>query len=172
MKSIIYILLIFLVVILSGCNQKNEQVKLSDAADQILGMEDYVPVGSFTEAFNETVVYEVLEISWNDNSGVAKVKVTTPDLGQVISDSIEAVIEECETKDYNTLLEKVKEKIQSVLGSEDYPIVESTVEMEAEKNDDDYTLISNEGFEKIISGNLEEIFIQVLMEGLANEKAK
>lgn len=171
MKKMKLILLIILVVILSGCKHENEQVKLLDTIDQIQGMEDYEPSGTLSKSFSENVVYEVSDISWNGNSGIAEVKVTTPDLGQIISDAIQTAIDEYGTEDYDTLLDSVKENIQAVLSSEDYPTLESTIEMDAEKTEDGYTLISNEEFEKIVSGNLEEIFIQALMEGLANENS-
>ena len=171
MKKMKLILLIILVVILSGCNHENEQVKLLDTMDQIQRMEDYEPSGTLSKSFSENVVYEVSDISWNGNSGIAEVKVTTPDLGQIISDAIQTAIDEYGTEDYDTLLDSVKENIQAVLSSEDYPTLESTIEVDAEKTEDGYTLISNEEFEKIVSGNLEEIFIQALMEGLANENS-
>lgn len=171
MKKMKLILLIILVVILSGCKHENEQVKLLDTINQIQGMEDYEPSGTLSKSFSENVVYEVSDISWNGNSGIAEVKVTTPDLGQIISDAIQTAIDEYGTEDYDTLLDSVKENIQAVLSSEDYPTLESTIEMDAEKTEDGYTLISNEEFEKIVSGNLEEIFIQALMEGLANENS-
>lgn len=171
MKRIILILLMILVVILSGCNHKNEQVRLLDTADQIRGIEDYEPTGTLSTAFSENVVYEVSDISWNGNFGVAEVKVTTPDLGRIIFDAIQVAINEYKTEDYNALLDNVKENIQAVLNSEDYPTLESTVEMDTEKTEDGYTLISNDEFERIISGNLEEIFVQALMEGLANENS-
>lgn len=82
MKKMKLILLIILVVILSGCNHENEQVKLLDTIDQIQGMEDYEPSGTLSKSFSENVVYEVSDISWNGNSGIAEVKVTTPDLIQ------------------------------------------------------------------------------------------
>lgn len=166
----ILLFLLIIVGVFSGCN-KNEPVKLADTADQIQGMENYEPSGTLSKSFHENVVYEVSDISWNGNSGVAEVKVTTPDLGQIISDAIQVEIDEYGTEDYDALLDSVKGNIQAVLSSEDYPTLESTVEMDAEKTEDGYTLISNEEFEKIISGNLEEIFIQALMEGLANENS-
>lgn len=156
--------------VFSGCS-KNKPVKLTDTADQIQGMEDYEPSGTLSKSFSENVVYEVSDISWNGNSGVAEVKVTTPDLGQIISNASQGSIDEYGTEDYDALLDSVKEKIQAVLSSEDYPTLESTVEMDAKKTEDGYTLISNEEFEKIISGNLEKIFIQALMEGLTNENS-
>lgn len=168
-KKIMLLFSIILVAIFSGCSNKNEQIKLVESKEQIQGLENYEPTGELAETFSENVTYEVSDISWNGDSGVAQVMVTTPDLAKIITDSIQSVIDEHGTEDYDALLDRAKENIQSVLNSEDYPTLESTVEMNAEKTEDGYTLISNEEFEKIISGNLEEIFIQALMEGLANE---
>lgn len=172
LKNNICILLFLLIIVgvFSGCD-KNESIKLTDTADQIQGMEDYEPFGILSKSFSENVVYEVTDISWNGNSGVAEVKVTTPDLGQIISSAIQAAINEYGTEDYDALLNCVRENIQVVLSSEDYPTLECIVDINAEKTEDRYTLISNEEFEKIISGNLEEIFLQALMEGLANENS-
>lgn len=164
MKKMLLTLLIILVSILSGCTRSNEQVKLLDTVNQIRGMEDYNPTGELSKAFSENIIYEVTKISWNGDVGVADIKITTPDLGRIISDAIQATIDECGTKDYDALLAKTKENIQSILNSDNYPILESTVEMDAEKTDDSYTLISNKEFEKIIQGNLEEIFLDALME--------
>lgn len=133
MKKMKLILLIILVVILSGCNHENEQIKLLDNIDQIQGMEDYEPSGTLSKSFSENVVYEVQDIAWSGDSGVAKVKMTTPNLGQIISHAIQVAIDEYGTKDYDVLLDSVKENIQAVLSSEDYPTLESTVEMNAEK---------------------------------------
>lgn len=149
---------------LSGCNRKNEQLMLLDTVNQIRGMEDYNPTGELSREFSEHIIYEVSNISWNGDTGVAEVKVTTPDLGRIISDAIQAAIDECGTEDYDVLLAKTRENIQSSLNSENYPTLESTVEMDAEKTGDSYTLISNKEFEKIIQGNLEEIFLDALLE--------
>lgn len=162
---------VLIVGALSGCGRKSEPVKLTDTVNQIQGMDDYAPSGGLSKAFSENVVYEVTNVSWSGESGVAEVKVTTPDLGQIISDSIQTAISEQGAEDYDALLDRVKENIQAVLSSEDYPTLEQTVEMDAEKTEGGYTLISNEEFERIVSGNLEEIFLQALMEGLTNENA-
>lgn len=86
---------------------------------------------------------------------------------KIISDAIQAAIDAHGTENYNVLLDNVKENVLSALNSKDYPTLESAVEMDAEKSEDGYTLISNEEFEKVIAGNLEDIFIQALMEGLS-----
>lgn len=164
MRKSIVILSIILVATLSGCSRENEEVKLLDTIDQIQGLEDYEPSGVLAESFSKNVTYQVSDISWDGDSGVAQVIVTTPDLSQIISDSVQSAIDEHGTDDYDVLLDSAKENIQVVLSSEDYPTLESDIEMEAEKNDEGYTLISNEDFEKIVQGNLEKIFLNVLME--------
>lgn len=169
MRKSIVILSIILVATLSGCSRENEEVKLLDTIDQIQGLEDYEPSGVLAESFGKNVTYQVSNISWDGDSGVAQVIVTTPNLSQIISDSIQSAIDEHGTEDYDVLLNSATENIQVVLSSEDYPTLESDIEMDAEKVEDGYTLVSNDEFEKIISGNLEEIFIQTLMEGLADE---
>lgn len=163
-RKIILFFLMTIIVIISGCTDKKEQVRLSDSMDQIKGMKDYEPTGEVAKAFNEDIVYEISNISWNGNQGVAEVKVTTPDLEQIISDSIQKALDECGTEDYDTLLENVKGNIQSTLDSNNYPIFESNIEMNAEKTGDSYTLISNEEFEKIVQGNLEKIFLNAIIE--------
>lgn len=154
-----------------GCGNKSDPVKLADTMEQIQGLGEYVPSGILAESFSNDVMYEVTDISWSGETGTAEVKVTTPDLAGIISESIDKAITERGVEDYDALLRTVKEYIQEALDSDDCPMMDSEVEMEARKTDEGYTLISNEEFERIIAGNLEEIFIQTLMEGLANENA-
>lgn len=161
-RKIALIFLSTLILALSGCANKKEQVRLLDSMDQIKGMEDYEPTGEVAKAFNEDIVYEVSNISWSGNQGVAEVKVTTPDLEKIISESIQKALDEYETEEYDVLLENVRGNIQSTLNSDNYPIFESNIEMNAEKTGDSYTLISNEEFEKIVQGNLEKIFLNAL----------
>lgn len=148
-------------------SSKGETVKLSDTVHKIQGLEEYTPSESLSKSFCENVEYEVLKIKWNGKSGIAKVKVITPDLEQVISDSIQKAITECGTDDYDKLLEEAKKNVEIALISKDYSLLKSTIEMEVAQTQDGYTLISNNEFERIISGRLEEIFFNVLMEGHA-----
>lgn len=167
------ILLLSTVLVLSvvGCGNKSNPVKLTDTVEQIQGLEEYAPSGVLAESFSDDVAYEVTDISWSGEEGTAEVKVTTPDLAKIISESIEKAIDECGVEDYDALLNKVKEYVQEALNSDDCPMMDSVVEMEAKKTDEGFTLISNEEFERIIAGNLEEIFVQTLMEGFANENS-
>lgn len=161
------VLIVFLV-----SNNKGEQAMLSDNLDQIQGLENYEPTGDLAESFGDKVAYEVKSIKWDGDTGKAEVEVTTPDLAEIISDSIDEAIDEHGLEDYDALLEAVRNNVASTLNSGKYPTVDSTVEMDAEKTSDGYKLISNDEFERVIAGNLEEIFIQALMEGLANENTK
>lgn len=167
----ILLLSIALLFSMVGCSNKSDPVKLTDTVKQIQGLEEYAPSGVLAESFSNDVIYEVTDISWSGETGTAEVKVTTPDLARIISDSIEKAINECGVEDYNALLSTVKEYVQEVLNSEDCPMIDSVVEMEAKKTGEGFTLISNEKFERIIAGNLENIVVQTLMEGLANENS-
>lgn len=152
----------FLVLILVSCRKETKKINLMEAQDNIKGLEEYKPASELTSSFGNKITYEVEDIKWDGNSGLASVTVTTPNLEIIISDSINSAIESCGTDDYNVLLNQVKSNIQETLESDNCPIVNHEVEMEAEKHDDNYTLISNETFEKIIQGNVENIFLNAL----------
>ncbi len=169
MKKCVIVILVLFVSIFSGCSDNSGQVKLVDTLDKIEGMGNYVPTGTLAQSFSKNVYYEVSDIAWEDNVGVAKVKISTPDLAQLIADGIQQAIDEYGTEDYDALLKKAKENIQTILDSPDYPVSENTIEMKAEKTKDGYLLVSNEEFERIISGNPEKVFINALMEGIADE---
>lgn len=47
---------------------------------------------------------------------------------------------------------------------------ELQITMETKKNGDEVILISNDDFERAITGNLEELFFNTLTEEIANEK--
>lgn len=170
MKKFLLILFVILMITFCGCSDETEQIKLVDSVNQIEGMEDYAPANDLAKAFSESVYYEVSNIEWQGEKGVAQVTISTPDLSKVISDSIQQVLSNNKTQEYSELLETAKENIETNLISQDYPTIEKTIEMDVKKTDSGFTLISNDDFERIISGNVEEIFINLLMEGLTNEK--
>lgn len=148
--------------ILVSCRKETKRINLMEAQDNIQGLEEYEPASELTSAFGNKISYEVEGIEWEGNSGLASVTVTTPNLETIIRESINSAIESCGTDDYDALLKQVKSNIQETLESDNCPMINQKVEMEAEKQDDDYTLISNETFEKIIQGNVEDIFLNAL----------
>lgn len=152
-----------------GCGSKTKTVKLTDTVSQIQGMENYKPSGDLASIFQQDVVYKVTKVKWDGDTGIASVIVTTPNLEKIISNSVQSAVEGNESVDSNILLKKVKDHIQDVLTSEKYPTIEKEIEMDAEKTEDGYNLISNNDFQKAVSGNLEEVFIHILKEGLADE---
>lgn len=166
-KSVcLFLLMALLFGVLAGCKNDGEVKKLEDTVHEIQGLEDYAPSGTLAKIISENTVYEVVDISWEGDSGVAEVKVSTPDLSRILSDSIQAAMEEYEDAEYDVLLEKAKENFWTMLNSTDAPSLERTVEMDAKKTEDGYTLISNDDFENIISGNLGEILIDHVLEVL------
>lgn len=162
-KSIILIVIsIFLILLLAGCSKETEKIKLMEVKDSIQGLEKYEPTSKMTSSFDNKIFYKVESIEWNGNSGIASITVTTPDLEIIINDSIDNAIKSCGMNDYNTLLDQVKSDIQEILDSDNCPMLDQEIEMEAEKQGDDYILINNEAFEKIIQGNIEYIFLNTL----------
>lgn len=161
-KFFLIIISMLIMLILVSCGKEPEKVKLMEAQGNIQGLEEYKPASELTSSFGNKISYEIEDIKWDGNSGLASVTVTTPDLEIIIRDSINSAIESCGTDDYNALLNRVKSNIQETLESDNCPMVNHEVEMETEKCDDDYTLISNETFEKIIQGNVEDIFLNAL----------
>ena len=87
---------------------------------------------------------------------------------EIVIDAVENALEDS-TENYDVLLAHVKEQVLETLRSDEYAIVETTVEMDAQKTEDGYVLTSNETFENAIYGNWQEALISVLMEVVGNE---
>lgn len=185
-KKTVVIAIILATAMLSGCSFGKEnggessknQKKIIETKNEIEGLEDsYNPTGELPELFSKKVAYEVTNISWDGDNGTAEVIVTAPDMETIIPDAIQTVIDKSgNDEDYDKLLEKAKASIEKGIKSKKCPFTKTTVEMEVKRNtsdssdDNEYTLISNHEFEKAITGNLEEIYFNTLMEGLADEK--
>lgn len=162
-KNVFLIIISMLIMlILVSCQKEPKKVNLTETQNNIQGLEEYMPASELTSSFSNKIFYEVEDIKWDGNSGLASVTVTTPNLEIIIRDSINSATESCGTDDYNELLNQVKSNIQETLESDNCPMINQEVEMKAEKHDDDYNLISNEAFEKIIQGNVEDIFLNAL----------
>lgn len=172
-RSVAALLLCAAILIsLARCGNNRDQVKLADTIGQIQGLEDYAPASAAAEAFSKEVTYKVGKISWDGDTGTAKVQVITPDLQKIISDSIEDAIKTCGTEDYDRLLTQVKQNVQDALESGKYPKLKYKVKMEVRKTEDGYTLVSNEEFQRIITGNVGKIFLEAVLEVLENENKK
>lgn len=113
--------------------QKRNKKNLIEAQDNIQGLEEYEPTSKLTSSYDNKISYEVKDIEWSGNSGLASVTVTTPDLETIIRDSINSAIESCGTDDYDALLSQAKSNIQKTLESGNCPMVDHEVEMAAEK---------------------------------------
>lgn len=154
----------------SGCSQKEESSNLlMENLDQVQGLEDYAPSTELSKSFSKTVSYHIANVQWEGDSGKAEVVVKAPDLKKAIETSIEKAIEECGTDDYDKLLEEAKKNLQDLMNSQELDTIETTVEVDAVKDGEEIVLISNDEFEDAIKGNLGEIFLEVLMEGMDNE---
>lgn len=161
--------IIFLLCLLPGCQIQSYQKKQLSSTEEISGLENYHPSGELSNAFGEQVYYQVKSISWEQEIGTAEVIVITPDLNQIIMGAVQKSIDETSSEDYDLLLDNTLEEIRSILVSGDYPEMTQTVEMEAQKTGEGYILISNDEFESVISGNPEDIYIDIMMEAMFGE---
>lgn len=169
-------------IALSGCGigtgekENKNQVSLTETSDKIEGLsENYEPTGDLAKGFAKYVKYEVKNVDWNDNgTGKAEVVVSAPDMAEVLPDVIQKTIDDNkDEEDYEKLLEATKKNVMKKIKAKNCPTTETTVEMDAKKNSDDgkdYTLITNDEFESAITGNLEQLFIETLMEEFADEE--
>ena len=148
-------------------------VKLSETVEHIEGMEDREVTGEIAKSFDEQVTYEVTTISWNeDGSGAAQVRVTVPALESIITEAVEMAVSGGNLEDYNALLATARKKAQEIIESPNCPTVSETIGMEVKKTDDGYSLVSNEAFEKAISGHAGAIFVEKVMEGMENAETE
>lgn len=156
--------------LLFGKSSPKEGKKLVDHQDQFeqLYLEDTEePINL---AFREKVSYEITDTKWEEDIGTAEVAVYTPDLSAIIQQGISDALEKIGSEDYQAALEHAKQNIQKTLESDQCPMTETTVQMQAKKDGDDIILVSNEDFEKAITGDLEKLYFDALTEGVADEK--
>lgn len=158
-------ILVFLLVLITIGGEKKQKTKFIESIENIQGLEDYKTTSEMTTSFSNKIYYEVNSIKWSGETGTASVTVTVPDLQKIIRDCIDQTIASYGADDYDEILAHVKTNIQTVLESDDCPMIDKEVEMETIKREDTYILVSNDEFEKIIQGNLEEIFLKALTEG-------
>lgn len=161
-KIRLFLVFIFIMLTINGCKKEAKKINLMESFDNIQGLENLDSSSELVTSFRNKIFYEVNKIEWNGDFGIAVVSITTPDLNYIIRDTIRNVLESSDKSDYNSLLSKIKYDIQKKIESNNCPMIEKAIEMETIKQDDNYSLISNDAFEKIIEGNLEEIFLQVI----------
>ena len=164
-KKVGFIAVLFISLLFSGCHKETQEISLAETYDKIENFNDTTPSSPVSSSYRECVSYKVNKIKWKDDTGVATVTVFAPDLNKIILDCVDRSISEYGTDDYASTLNHAKDLIADTLKSGNYISAEYVVEMNAQKTVDDYVLVSNENFERIVQGNLEEVFLNVLTEG-------
>ena len=163
-------LVMVLYLLLSGRSNPQKREMLLNNEDQFehLNLEDTDE--PMIQAFRNKISYQRTGIEWKGNTGTAEVTVYTPDLSKAIQQGISDALAEAVGEEYQTTLENAERNIQECLESDNCPMKELQITMETKKNGDEVILISNDDFERAITGNLEELFFNTLTEEIANEK--
>lgn len=147
-----------------GCSKEpTEQIRLRDTADQIQGLED-APAGALAQAYRSAVTYSVDSVEWQGETGVATLTVTAPDLTQLLSEYIREATETWDGENYDLLLSRIKARVSAALNSDSCPTLKHRLTVEAEKQGEGYRLISNEDFERIVSGDVGRVFARLIAE--------
>ena len=149
---------------LYGCSKAPaEQIRLQDAADQIQGLEE-VPASGLAGAYRSAVTYSVDSVKWEGETGVASLTVTAPDLARLLSETIREATETWDGENYGLLLSRVKARVQAALRSGSCPTLQHSLTVEAKKQGEGFQLISNEDFERIVSGDTGRVFARLMAE--------
>ena len=165
----VIVLIMLIVLFMSGCKSNRKKYTLVDSKELISGINEYPDEETIQYTYSKKIRFEVNNILWNKTTGVADVVVEYPDLYRIISQSIDKAITKYGEEDYDLLKNKVKNEVEQTLNSKDCPFAEKNIKMQANKNNDGYVLVSNEDFEKILQGNLEEVFIRTIVETYEND---
>lgn len=165
--SVIAVILLF--VLGSGNFKTNsKRLGLKDSEEMFEDLNINTASSGMAEEFREKCEIQIKEIKWSGEAGVAEVVIYTPDLSKIISDAVSHAIESGDTKTYDDMIEEAEKYIEDTLVSDTCPISEYDINMEAKKSGESYTLVSSDEFERIISGNVEEIFFNAVTEGIEN----
>jgi hypothetical protein len=163
--GLIIVLLISTILFFAVGNsdKKKQEGNLMKNMEQFEGINEQVYSGDLAESFGNAVVYEVTEIVWEGDTGVAKVEIKAPDLEWILPDGIRESIEKYGTEDYATLLNAVKEYVIKKIESGRYKTTRDNIEMQVKRKEDGgYSLISDDEFEKIISGKWDKIYMSIV----------
>ncbi|HIV25780.1 MAG TPA: zinc ribbon domain-containing protein [Candidatus Scatomonas pullistercoris] len=133
------------------------QLELNDSDDPLI------------QAFRNRITYRIADIEWEGDLGNALVIIYTPDLAQIIQQAIGITLNGADEEEYQGLLQTARDHVQEIFGSDSCPMLEQEVQMEAQRDGEDVVLVSNEQFEKAIAGNLEELYLEALREGILND---
>ena len=134
-----------------------EQLELNDTDNPVV------------QAFRNKISYLITDIDLESDPGTATVIVYTPDLAQIIQQGINGALENSDGKGYQDLLETARKNMQQIINSENCPIQEQQIEMEARQDGDSFILVSNDQFEQAITGNPEKLYFDILMEEIQND---
>lgn len=126
-----------------------------------------------TQSFLESVQYEIIDI--DKENMTATVNISVPVIADELSNILDNVIAENNGKDYDDLKQIAESELSSVLSSSQLENEKSTLTLQIEKVNGSYKLVPSEEWNKVLTENLENLYmsyLEALIGGMTDEMPK
>ena len=126
-----------------------------------------------TQSFLESVQYEIIDI--DKENMTATVNISVPVIADELSNILDNVIAENNGKDYDDLKQIAESELSSVLSSSQLENEKSTLTLQIEKVNGSYKLVPLEEWNKVLTENLENLYmsyLEALIGGMTDEMPK
>ena len=126
-----------------------------------------------TQSFLESVQYEIIDI--DKENMTATVDISVPVIADELSHILDNVIAENNGKDYDDLKQIAESELSSMLSSSQLENEKSTLTLQIEKVNGSYKLVPSEEWNKVLTENLENLYmsyLESLIGGMTDEMPK
>lgn len=126
-----------------------------------------------TQSFLESIQYEITDI--DKENMTATVDISVPIITDELSNILDNVIAENSGKDYDDLKQIAESELESMFSSSRLENEKSTLTLQIEKIDGSYKLVLSEEWNKVLTENLENLYIsylESLIGGMTDEMPK
>ena len=161
----------------NSASDKNNKLKMSGSYyDNIsdfsndIGNEKSI---SLSMEYLKKISYEIIEI--DNEKMLATLIISVPDISDTLPTIVDRVIADNKDVDYEELLSLVKESMEEAFNSSTLTKKEASIQLSVENENGSYKLIPNDEWDKLIIGNIEDMYIEylkILVEGMSNEVPK
>ena len=126
-----------------------------------------------TQSFLESVQYEIIDI--DKENMTATVDISVPVIADELSHILDNVIAENNGKDYDDLKQIAESELASMLSLSQLENEKSTLTLQIEEINDSYKIVPSEEWNKVLTENLENLYmsyLKSLIGGMTDEMPK
>ncbi len=113
-----------------------------------------------TQTYLESITYQIIEIDKKEM--MATIKVQIPQISDILSKTLDKVISENKDTEYDELKNLAEKAFADTLKSEKLDKKTETITLSIEKTDDSYKIIPSSEWNSLITGSLEELYMEYL----------